>query len=61
MAKRRKAAQGKKAPEEKRGFTVVTSAGKNVYLPVPGGVSEVEAHRLSDGLGIETKVVPIDQ
>lgn len=50
-----------KAPVEVRGFTVVSaSTGKRIYLPVPGGITEVEAKRLADGL-VDAKVVPIDQ
>lgn len=49
-----------KEVEEVRGFTVVNSAGKRPYLPVPGGITEVEANRLAAGL-VDAKAVPIDQ
>jgi hypothetical protein len=46
-----------------RGYIVVSSAtGRRIYLPShPEGISEAEAKRLSDGLGVETKVVPFSQ
>lgn len=64
MAKkgRNKKFGSKETKKEERGFVVVNDQGRRVYLSShPEGVSEAEAKRLSDGLAIETSVVPIDQ
>lgn len=55
---------GSKDPVEERGFTVVFAdkPWKRVYLSShPDGIAEKEAQRLSDGLGVETKVVPVGE
>lgn len=63
MKKKKHAAKGKETTIAVRGYIVVSAAtGKRIYLPAhPEGVSEQEANRLSDGLGVETKVVTFDQ
>lgn len=50
-----------KKVEVERGFTVVDERGRKVYLSShPEGISEADAQALSDGLVIESRVVPID-
>lgn len=65
MAKkgRNKKFAGKETKEkDERGFVVVNDQGRRVYLSShPEGISKADAERLSDGLAIETTVVPIDQ
>jgi hypothetical protein len=64
MAKkgRNKKFSGKQDSGPERGFTVVDENDKRVYLSShPEGISEKDAQELSDGLAIESRVVPIDQ
>lgn len=64
MAKkgRNRKAGGKKAPEIERGFTVVDSNGKRVYLSShPEGLPREEAEDLANGLAIEAKVVSVSE
>lgn len=65
MAKKgrnKKFGMGKKEPEIERGFVVVDSDSKRIYLPSHSeGLPLEEAEKLSAGLAAETKVVPIDQ
>lgn len=53
---------GKKEPEIERGFTVVNSKGKRVYLPAhKDGLPKAEAEKLASNLAIEAQVVPISE
>jgi hypothetical protein len=64
MAKkgRNKKFGSKKETEIERGYTVVDSGGRRIYLAAhPDGLPLQDAEMLSDGLAADSRVVPIDQ
>lgn len=64
MGKKKKTSFGSmKTSEVERGYTIMRlDTGKRAYvISHPDGLPKDEAERLSEGLAIETKVVPIDQ
>lgn len=63
MGKKKKTASfGKKVAEVERGFTVVDSKGKKVYLSShPDGIPFEDAEKLAAGLAVDCRVVPVTE